>query len=217
MAADIPISMPYLYVRVRAVTAVFCLAVAGLLTVRPAGADLSGSRVLLTPQIIAPIGDLGELANVGAGIGIEWYRPIDFESSFVLSAATLGFRRQNEPSVLYAVDGLTGLADEQSAHEFDVLALSFSGGVKYATADLFASLRVGALYTRIEERTVLYLGSRRGAGLNSTPKLGPLIAISGGIERGGRPFAGVQLNYAPGERGPSGQSHFTWLSFFITI
>ena len=191
------------------------------LCVGSATADLGGRQFLFAPQIVVPLGELGELGGAGAGVGVEWFRPIDPELSFVMSAATLAFSRQSQAGALFAAEGMLGLLDEpEVAYKFEVNAMTLLAGIEYNSGEIFASLRVGDLFTRIDERTALYLGALRDgrdAGFRSRARHGPLFAVSAGIVRGDVPFAGVQLNFAPGKRGPRGQTNLTWLSLFLSI
>ena len=131
----------------------------------------------------------------------------------------LGFIRKTDPGVLHAAEGLLGLDETYTVdHEFEVVAVPFLVGIKYRSEELFASLRLGDLLTRIDERTALYTnGTRRDAGFSSKAEHGVLLSVSAGVERNDLPFAGVHLYFAPGSRGLRGQSHLTWLSVFVSL
>lgn len=186
--------------------------------VEPATAELTAQHPVITPQIVFPLGQLRELAGTGGGVGVDWRPPVEFSHSIVVSAALVGFSRQKDAGVLAAVEGMMGLSGAiEISEESEVVAMPVLVGIEHTASDFHASLRVGNLYTRIEERTALYLGSRRDAGFNGTAKHGLLLAVSAAIRRGDVPLLGLQFNFAPGTRGPGGQSNLMWLALFASM
>ena len=185
--------------------------------------DLDGRQTVLTPQIIVPMGQLNDIARLGVGIGVRWYRPIDTELSLVTTVEMLSFRRNTRADSPLSVESqITGNAGWETTGEHEVVAMPLLVGVKYRTPEFFVSLSAGDLITRVEKTTRLRTDkdtadTRQAIGSSSRADHGPMISLSMGREREGVPFAGLRLGFAVGERGIGGRSNFTWLSIFVSI
>jgi hypothetical protein len=198
------------------------LLVAAVLTVCPGSirGDIGNRQTVLVPQLVVPLGELSDVAGTGAGIGVEWNRPIDPDLSLVTTIGSIGFRRRTNPDALLVLDGLVAVGDDREVTtRSEVVAVPVLVGVKYSTPEFFIGASIGDLFTRVETTTVLRAGAtERTAGSHSRTRHGPLVSLSAGVERGDVSFTGLRLGYAPGSRGPGGgASNFTWITIFIAL
>lgn len=187
--------------------------------VLPARADMGGRSTVLVPQLIVPFGSLSDIAGTGGGLGVEFYRPLDSELGIVTSISSLAFGPQTNVDHLLSIDGLIAVTtDRRVASRYDVFAVPVTVGLKYHTPDIFATLAIGDLFTRVEQTTALHTGAtKRAAGFDSRNRHGLLLTATAGLSRGDVSFTGIRMAFSPRKRGPDGVSNFAWATLFISL